>query len=126
MELPVILMHMKGNPENMQEDPYYEDLLYLGTDNGVYMSFDKGLSWNSFNNGLQKVATHDLVIQKRAKDLLIGTHGRSIYKMDLSIIYSFLEKRNLKQTISYKKLKSMKSGLFAYGGVLNNNKIYVK
>ena len=48
-------------------------------------------------NGLQKVATHDLVIQKRAKDLLIGTHGRSIYKMDLSIIYSFLEKRNLKQ-----------------------------
>ena len=81
----------------IKEDPYYEDLLYLGTDNGVYMSFDKGLSWNSFNNGLQKVATHDLVIQKRAKDLLIGTHGRSIYKMDLSIIYSFLEKRNLKQ-----------------------------
>ncbi|MDA7716529.1 glycosyl hydrolase [Flavobacteriaceae bacterium] len=81
----------------IKEDPYYEDLLYLGTDNGVYMSFDKGLSWNSFNQGLQKVATHDLVIQKRAKDLLIGTHGRSIYKMDLSIIYSFLEKRNLKQ-----------------------------
>ena len=63
----------------IKEDPYYEDLLYLGTDNGVYMSFDKGLSWNSFNNGLQKVATHDLVIQKRAEDLLIGTHGRSIY-----------------------------------------------
>ena len=61
------------------------------------MSLDKGLSWNSFNQGLQKVATHDLVIQKRAKDLLICTHGRSIYKMDLSIIYSFLEKRNLKQ-----------------------------
>ena len=81
----------------IKEDPYYEDLLYLGTDNGVYMSLDKGLSWNSFNQGLQKVATHDLVIQKRAKDLLIGTHGRSIYKMDLSIIYSFLEKRNLKQ-----------------------------
>lgn len=81
----------------IKEDPYYEDLLYLGTDNGLYMSFDKGSSWNSFNQGLQKVATHDLVIQKRAKDLLIGTHGRSIYKMDLSIIYSFLEKRNLKQ-----------------------------
>lgn len=30
----------------IKEDPYYEDLLYLGTDNGVYMSFDKGLSWN--------------------------------------------------------------------------------
>ena len=58
----------------IKEDPYYEDLLYLGTDNGVYMSFDKGLSWNSFNNGLQKVATHDLVIQKRSKDLLICTH----------------------------------------------------
>ena len=38
---------------------------------------------------------------------------------------AILKKRNLKQTISYKKLKSMKSGLFAYGGVLNNDKIYV-
>ena len=38
----------------IKEDPYYEDLLYLGTDNGVYMSFDKGLSWNSFNEWFTK------------------------------------------------------------------------
>lgn len=38
---------------------------------------------------------------------------------------SIVEKRNLKQTISYKKLKSMKSGIFSFGGVLNNDKIYV-
>ena len=38
----------------IKEDPYYEDLLYLGTDNGVYMSLDKGLSWNSFNQWFTK------------------------------------------------------------------------
>ena len=82
----------------IKEDPFYEDLLYLGTDNGVYISFDKGISWNPFYEGLPKVATHDLVIQKSAKELLIGTHGRSIYKTDLSVIYSLIEARNLNQT----------------------------
>ena len=55
------------------------------------MSFDKGINWNPFSNGLNKVAVHDLVIQNEEKDLLIGTHGRSIYKTDLSVIYNYLD-----------------------------------
>ena len=67
------------------QDPYYEDLLYLGTDNGVYMSLDKGLSWNSFNQGLQKVATHDLVIQKRENDLVAASFGRGFFVLDVLV-----------------------------------------
>ena len=75
----------------IKEDPNFPNLLYIGTDNGTYLSFDKGINWNSFSNGLNKVAVHDLVIQNEEKDLLIGTHGRSIYKTDLSVIYNYLD-----------------------------------
>jgi len=68
----------------IKEDPSNENIIYLGTDNGVYVSFNKGNSWEAFSNGLTNAAVHDLVIQEEAKDLLVGTHGRSIYKADIS------------------------------------------
>ncbi len=66
------------------EDPVNENLLFVGTDNGVYASFDRGENWHLFQNGIPNVAVHDLVIQPEAKHLLAGTHGRSIYKADIS------------------------------------------
>lgn len=65
------------------EDPENENLLFVGTDNGLYVSFDQGESWEVFQNGMPNVAVHDLVIQPDAKHLLVGTHGRSIYKADI-------------------------------------------
>ncbi|NER13171.1 glycosyl hydrolase [Leptobacterium flavescens] len=70
----------------IREDPENENVLYVGTDNGVYVSFDRGGKWEVFTNGLPNVAVHDLVIQEEAKDLLIGTHGRSIYKTNIAPI----------------------------------------
>ncbi|RKN82688.1 VPS10 domain-containing protein [Ulvibacterium marinum] len=66
------------------EDPENENLLFTGTDNGLYVSFDRGESWEVFQNGMPNVAVHDLVIQPDAKHLLVGTHGRSIYKADIA------------------------------------------
>ncbi|MEM7382663.1 MAG: glycosyl hydrolase, partial [Bacteroidota bacterium] len=48
------------------EDPENEHLLFAGTDNGLYASFDQGLSWELFQNGIPNVAVHDLVIQPEA------------------------------------------------------------
>ena len=76
----------------IKEDPFNENVIYLGTDNGAYVSFDMGGLWHPFSNGLNKVAVHDLVIQSQEKDLLLATHGRSIYKTDLSVIYNYLNK----------------------------------
>ncbi|MDN3491409.1 beta propeller repeat protein [Winogradskyella bathintestinalis] len=67
----------------IKEDATNENLLYLGTDNGAYVSFNRGASWEAFVNGLPNVAIHDIVIQPEAKDLLLGTHGRSIYKANI-------------------------------------------
>lgn len=70
----------------IKEDSENENLVYLGTDNGVYASFNNGTHWEAFAKGLTTVAVHDLVIQPEAKDLVVGTHGRSIYKADISVL----------------------------------------
>ncbi len=75
------------SPVNViREDSENENLLYLGTDNGAYVSFNKGDSWEAFSKGLTSVAVHDIAVQAEAKDLLLGTHGRSIYKTNIAAL----------------------------------------
>lgn len=73
----------------IKEDPKNEKLLYVGTDNGLYVTFDNGGSWHPFSNGFPNVAVHDLVIQERENDLVVGTHGRSIYKANIATLQNF-------------------------------------
>ncbi|MGB1312181.1 MAG: WD40/YVTN/BNR-like repeat-containing protein [Bizionia paragorgiae] len=69
------------------EDENSDAILYLGTDNGAYMSFNNGASWEAFVQGLPAVAVHDMVIHKESNDLLLATHGRSIYKTNVQHLY---------------------------------------
>lgn len=78
----------------VKEDPEDENILYLGTDNEVYVTFDKGEKWQLFSGGLPKVAVHDLVIQNEAKDLVVGTHGRSIYKANIAALQQYNKVKN--------------------------------
>jgi photosystem II stability/assembly factor-like uncharacterized protein len=69
----------------VREDHEVEDLLYVGTDHGLYVSMDRGKSFMPFaSTELPKVAVHDLVIQTKANHLIVGTHGRSLYRIDLA------------------------------------------
>ncbi|NNF30396.1 MAG: glycosyl hydrolase [Flavobacteriaceae bacterium] len=82
-----ISSNLPASPVNViKEDPANEDLLYLGTDNGAWVSFNRGKSWEVFSGGLPNVAVHDLVVQKRDKDLVLGTHGRSFYRADIEVL----------------------------------------
>ena len=77
--------NLPNSPVNViREDPKNDQILYLGNDQGVYVSFDQGQKWQPFNKGLTTAAVHDLVVQPEANHLLVGTHGRSIYKVDLA------------------------------------------
>ena len=58
------------------------------------LRFDKGENWQLFSNGIPKVAVHDLVIQNEAKDLVVGTHGRSIYKTNIAALQQFNKIKN--------------------------------
>src|SRR5690606_19825244 len=66
--------------------PKDETILYLGTDNGAYVTFNNGASWDAFSNGLPSVAVHDLVVQPDMNDLVLGTHGRSIYIANIAVL----------------------------------------
>ncbi|AUP79823.1 WD40/YVTN/BNR-like repeat-containing protein [Flavivirga eckloniae] len=80
-----ISSNIPASPVNViREDPANENVLYLGTDNGAYVSFNQGQGWEAFGKGLPNVAVHDMVVQPEAKDLILGTHGRSIYKTDIA------------------------------------------
>lgn len=63
----------------VKEDPGNENIIFVGTDNGLYTSLNRGKSFMAMTGDLPRVAVHDLVIQSREKDLVLGTHGRSIY-----------------------------------------------
>jgi len=76
----------------VKEDPKFEDILYVGSDNGLYASFDKGKTFMSFGKDLPPVPVHDIAIQKTANDIVIGTHGRSIYVASLNAVHGAFEK----------------------------------
>jgi ligand-binding sensor domain-containing protein len=69
------------------EDPKMPAILYLGTDHGLYVSMDEGKNWNLFQGQIPNVAIYDMVIQERENHLVIGTHGRSVYVVDLKPIH---------------------------------------
>ena len=75
------------SPVNViREDSENENMLYIGTDNGLYVSLNGGRSWEAFSKNLPNVAVHDLVVQPTAKDLIVGTHGRSLYKANVAAL----------------------------------------
>ena len=111
---------LPAEPVNVaKEDPKNPDLLYVGTDGGLYISLDGGASFHSFQG--QRAATpdgpeasgftiyglgtpdasdatdlpnapvHDLVVQVREADLVVGTHGRSIWVADVSLVQQLTE-----------------------------------
>ncbi len=82
-----ISANLPNEPVNvLREDNTNENVLYLGTDYGVYVSLNAGASWMRWNKGMPNVAVYDLVIQERERQLVVGTHGRSIYIGDVSLI----------------------------------------
>lgn len=80
----------------VKEDPKNPNLLYVGTDHGVYISLDRGEHFMALKEGLPAVAVHDVVVHPRENELIIGTHGRSIYVGDVAQVQqladSILEK----------------------------------
>ena len=68
----------------VREDPRNENLLFVGTDLGVYASLDRGASWRRFMERMPTVPVHDLRIHPRDRELIAGTHGRSIWIVDIA------------------------------------------
>ena len=71
-----------GNVNVIREDPKNPSLLYLGTEYAFYISLNGGAEWKEFMTGLPRVRIDDVMVHPRDNDLILGTHGRSIWIMD--------------------------------------------
>ncbi len=71
-----------GYSLSLIQDPIEKKLVFLGTENGLYVSLDEAKSWTKWTAGYPTVPTMDLGIHPREHDLVIGTFGRSFYVLD--------------------------------------------
>ena len=102
------------NPvRDIEEDPDNPDILYLATDYGLFVTIDKGKNWIEMSSSAPDVLIMDLDIQKRERDLAIGTYGRGIYIADIYPFKEFKEEIfakdaylfDLKRTIKWNMLE---------------------
>ncbi len=70
----------------IREDPDNENILYLGSDLGIYITLDRGEFWHSLKSNLPTNAVYDLRVHPREKELMIGTHGRGVYLLSVKNI----------------------------------------
>jgi len=66
----------------VREDPVNKDILYVGTDIGVYVTTDGGQTWNVLGGNLPSTFVHDLIIHPRDNIIVIATHGRGMWALD--------------------------------------------
>ena len=76
-DLPV-----RGSVHTLAEDHVDPNLLFVGTEFGIYCSLDGGKSWKALGSGLPTIAVRDIDVQRRENDLAIATFGRGFYILD--------------------------------------------
>jgi photosystem II stability/assembly factor-like uncharacterized protein len=74
----------RGSTRCLREDIQNRDLLFVGTEFGVWASIDRGQYWTKINNNLPTVAVHDLAIHATAGEIVAATHGRSLWVLDIT------------------------------------------
>lgn len=78
----------------IREDHHYPEILYIGSDHGLYITLDGGKSYDLVQGNIPNVSIYDMAIQKKENDLVIGSHGRSVYIMDLNPLYEMVKNKD--------------------------------
>ncbi len=78
----LVTPQVEGYAFCIRQDPVNPNLLFLGTEFGLFISVDGGANWARFENNLPKVAVHDIAIHPRDHALVLGTHGRGAIIID--------------------------------------------
>ncbi|HYC92083.1 MAG TPA: sialidase [Thermoanaerobaculia bacterium] len=108
---------VKGYAHVLREDLVNRDLLFLGTELGLWISIDGGKQWAQYKGGdLPNVAVRDLVVHPREHDLVIATHGRGIWIVDDITPLRALTPEVLEQDIAFVGSTTVVQPLGAFGG----------
>jgi photosystem II stability/assembly factor-like uncharacterized protein len=91
-------LDLPADPVNViREDPKSDSIIYVGTDGGVFASVDGGQHFMSFTKGLPRtIPVHDIAIQERENEIVLGTHGRSLYIAKLDLVQGLIVKKEAK------------------------------
>jgi len=99
--------NIRGYALSVVQDHVDENLLFLGTELGLYASTDGGDEWFKYDQGVPTVSVMDLAVQQRENDLVLGTHGRSVIVIDDYSPLRGLNQKSFKQEL---KLLSVSDG----------------
>ncbi len=73
-----------GSTRALREDTKNQDLLFCGTEFGLWASVDRGKYWSRLNNNLPTVAIHEVAIHPTVGEIVVATHGRSLWALDIT------------------------------------------
>ena len=108
---------VRGYAHVIKEDLVQPNLLFLGTEFGLFVSIDGGKAWAQFKGGrFPAVAVRDLAIQPRENDLVLATHGRGIWIIDDITPWRALTSDLLKQEASFVSARPVQQRIEANGG----------
>ena len=117
---------VRGYAHVIKEDLVNRNLLFLGTEFGLWISMDGGGQWSHFKGGnLPNVAVRDLAIHPRDNDLVIATHGRGIWIIDDITALRALTPAALANDVVFAKARPTVARLSAGGGWVNGDAAFV-
>jgi photosystem II stability/assembly factor-like uncharacterized protein len=117
---------VRGYAHVIKEDLVKPDLLFLGTEFGLWVSIDGGKNWAQFKgNHFPAVAVRDLAIQPRDNDLVLATHGRGIWIIDDITPLRALTPDLLKQDVAFVSARPVQQRIEGAGGWANGDAVFI-
>ncbi len=101
----IITADVDGFVKNIQEDFVNENLLFLGTEKGLYITIDGGANWSHFTNKMPNVAIYYMEMNKKTNDLVMATHGRGIIILDDVSPLRQINQENLNKDLHFFEMK---------------------
>ncbi len=118
--------NVRGYAHVVKEDLVNKELLFVGTELGLWVSLDGGRQWAQYKGGdLPNVAVRDLAIHPRDKDLVIATHGRGIWIIDDITPLRALTPENLAKEAAFIEARPTVQRIPAGGGWVNGDAVFV-
>ena len=116
---------VRGYAHVIKEDPVSQNMLYLGTEFGLWISLDSGKHWAQYKgHDFPKVAVRDIVVQPRESDLVLATHGRGIWIIDDITPLRKLTPEVMGQEAAFLTAKRSQQRLEANGGWVDGSAVY--
>jgi len=118
---------MRGYAHVVRQDLVNPDLLFVGTELGLWVSVDGGKQWAQFKANLPNVAVRDVTIHPRDHDLILATHGRGIYIVDDITPLRKLTQKTLESEVAFFETRPWEMPIFAldFGAAFNGDADFV-